>query len=58
MEQSSRCERMAEKEEIMNRSEILTETQEATGRQENRGDGHDNDNETWQGGQQEQENTT
>ena len=45
-EQSSRYEQMAEKEEVMNRSETLTETQ------------NDNDNETWQGAQQQQENTT
>ena len=42
----SRHEQMAEKEEVVNRSETLTETQ------------NDNDNETWQGGRQQQENTT
>ena len=35
-EQSSRCEQTAEKEEIMNRSETLTETQAAADRQEDR----------------------
>ena len=50
-ELSPRYEQMAEKEEITNRSETLTETQATT-------DGHDNNNETWQGGQQEQENTS
>ena len=43
-EQSSRYEQMAEKEEIISRSETRTETP--------------NDNETWQGGQPQQENTT
>ena len=42
----SRYEQMAEKEEIMNRSETLTETQ------------HDNDDKARQSGQQQQENTT
>ena len=41
-DQSSRYEQMAEKEEITNRSETLTQTHK------------NNDNETWQGGQQQQ----
>ena len=53
-EQNSRYEQMAEKEEIMNRSETLTETQQ----QENTTQAADDDDDkARQGGQQEQEGT-
>ena len=60
-EQGSRCEQMAEKEEIMNRSEALTETQAADG-QEDRGEEKErqtenDDSETWQGCRQQHEDT-
>ena len=54
-EQGSWCEKMVEKEETMNKSEALTETQVADG-QEDRGE--EKERQTGNDGRQQQENTT